>query len=122
MKYVDDNKLLICRTSALVLTNVSANIRRGSHPKTEEVIEYIETPTAKTYVQESPYHTLISQLCTKYNKPGLFYFNLHLSVEDGGRQTFHYRGPHWLFISLSRAAEKNINNVVDSKRKCNYLT
>jgi hypothetical protein len=35
-----------------------------------------------------------------------------------GGQYFHYRGPHWLFTSLSRAAEK-INNVVDSKR--NYF-
>jgi hypothetical protein len=32
-----------------------------------------------------------------------------------GRQPFHYRGPNWLFISLSRAAEKKI---VDSKRNC----
>jgi recombinational DNA repair protein (RecF pathway) len=33
-----------------------------------------------------------------------------------GRQTFHYRALHWLFLTLSRAAENN--NDVDSTRHC----
>jgi hypothetical protein len=28
-------------------------------------------------------------------------------VYDRGRQPFHYRGPHWLFLYLSSAAEKD---------------
>jgi hypothetical protein len=38
-------------------------------------------------------------------------------LQHRGGQSFHYRGPHWLFTSLSRAAEKI--NVVDRKR--NYF-
>jgi hypothetical protein len=40
-------------------------------------------------------------------------------VTGRGRQSFHYRGSHWLYISLSGAAEQN-NNVVDSKRNYSF--
>jgi hypothetical protein len=35
---------------------------------------------------------------------------------DQGRQPFHYRRLHWLFMSLLRIAENKITNTVDSKR------
>jgi hypothetical protein len=58
----------------------------------------------------------LSQCARLLLKIGYWY----LTQYTGGLLHFHYHGSHWLFISVSRAAEE-INNVVDSNWKCIFL-